>query len=286
MIGNQPALEAAAAPEQERAKGSAAMSCSSLPVPFYERDGITLYCGDCREIMPHMQPVDAVVTDPPYNETSLEWDVWPEGWPELIAGVTNSLWCFGSMRVFWDRLAEFSGWRLAQDVVWEKHNGSGAKADRFRRIHELAVHLYRGAWGDIYHKTPVTMDARKITVNRRKKPRHWSQIGDSSFRSEEGGPRLMHSIIYARSCHGYAVNETQKPEGIIAPLLEYSVPPGGVVLDPFAGSGTVLAVARTQGKRAIGIEKRESQCREIITRLAQDVLPLYSPNTEPNQPSL
>ena len=79
----------------------------------------------------------------------------------------------------------------------------------------------------------------------------------------------MGSVIYARSCHGYAVNETQKPEAIVAPLIEYSVPPGGTVVDLFAGSGTVGACARKTGRKAILIEKRESQCIEIVKRLAQ-----------------
>jgi len=243
-----------------------------MMAPYYDHDGVVLYHGDMCDIAPYLfidEDFDSVITDPPYNETSLEWDKWPDGWPSLLLSVTNSLWCFGSMRMFWNRIDQFSGWKLAQDIVWEKHNGSGAKADRFRRIHELAVHLYKGPWEQVHHQTPVTMDAHKITVNRRKKPAHWSEIGESRFRSEEGGPRLMQSIIFAKSCHGYAVNETQKPVGIIAPLLEYSVPAGGSVLDCFAGSGTVLVEARRQGKRAVGIEKRESQCEEIVKRLSQ-----------------
>jgi len=65
------------------------------------------------------------------------------------------------------------------------------------------------------------------------------------------------------------VNETQKPEDIVLPLMEYSVPTGGLVVDCFAGSGTTLAVARKTGRRAIGIEKREEQCQAIVQRLAQ-----------------
>ena len=38
-----------------------------LPTPYYERDGITIYHGDCREILPHLPPVDLVLTDPPYG---------------------------------------------------------------------------------------------------------------------------------------------------------------------------------------------------------------------------
>ena len=39
----------------------------SLPEPYYEEDGITIYHGDCREILPHLPKVDLVLTDPPYG---------------------------------------------------------------------------------------------------------------------------------------------------------------------------------------------------------------------------
>ncbi len=236
------------------------------PAPYYDRDGITLYHGNCREILPHLQPVDAAVTDPPYNETNLEWDTWPVGWPSLLAPLTNSFWCFGSLRMFWDRRDEFGAWKLAQDIVWEKHNGSGIASDRFRRVHELAVHLYQGDWAALHKAVPRVGEHRATKMMQRGKTPHLGTKGQLGIQE---GQKLMRSVIYANSCQGYAVNETQKPEALISPLLEYCVPPGGSVLDCFAGSGTVLAVARAQGKRAIGIEQRESQCIEIVKRLSQ-----------------
>ena len=214
---------------------------------------------------------EAVVTDPPYNETSLEWDRWPDGWPSLAATIAPVLWCFGSFRMFWEKRDEFSSWNLAQDLVWEKHNGSSSSNDRFRRVHELPVQFYlKGSkWGELYKKPVYTNDAVKKQVRRKRRPPHWGDIGESYYVSEDGGPRLQRSVIYCRSCHGYAVNETQKPQEIVAPLIEYSVPVGGVVIDLFAGSGTTLVVARQQGKKAIGFEKRESQCEEIAKRLSK-----------------
>lgn len=219
--------------------------------------------------MPSLPECDAIITDPPYGETSLEWDVWPKGWPTLILAHTRQLWCFGSMRMFWERRDDFAAWKLAQDLVWEKHNGSGSAADRFRRVHELALHFYHGEWSALYKQPVMTMDATARTARRKGRPPHWGNIGEKLYVSEDGGPRMMRSVIPVRSCHGHAVNETQKPEGIVAPLLEYSVPVGGLVIDPFAGSGTVLAVARQQGKRAIGVELCEGQCVEIARRLSQ-----------------
>jgi len=244
--------------------------------PYYQDNLITLYCGDMREIVPALGlTADAIITDPPYGETSLEWDKWPEGWPALMATVAPQMWCFGSMRMFLDKRDDLAGWKLAQDVVWEKHNGSNSANDRFRRMHELALHFYQGEWGSLFKKTQYTLDAVQKSVRRSKnRTAHWGDIGQSTYLSEDGGPRLQGSVIYCRSCHGYATNETQKPEGIVRPLMEYSIPVGGTLVDCFAGSGTMLAVARELGIKAIGIEKRESQCRDIVDRLAQSVLPL------------
>ena len=51
----------------------------------------------------------------------------------------------------------------------------------------------------------------------------------------------MRSVFHVPSCHGTAVHPTQKPLGVIWPLVEYSVPEGGVVVDPFCGAGSTLA---------------------------------------------
>lgn len=235
---------------------------------------MTLYCGSMVEVLPQLLDVfDACVTDPPYGKTSLKWDVWPDDWPQLVAPYAPQLWCFGSMKMFLQKMPQFARWQFAQEIVWEKHNGSNSHADRFRRIHELALHFYQGKWQELYHEPQYTNDATRRRIHRKKRPQHWNDIGSAHYESQEGGPKLMTSVIYARSCHGRAVNETQKPEEIVAPLIEYSVPSNGVVLDCFAGSGTTLAVAKRSGRRAVGIELREQQCEAAARRLAS-LLPM------------
>jgi site-specific DNA-methyltransferase (adenine-specific) len=241
--------------------------------PYYADDQVALYHGDFREILPALAVTpDLVIADPPYGETSLAWDTWPDGWPSVIAQHARSMWCFGSMRMFLDRCDEFAAWRMSQDVVWEKHNGSGSASDRFKRVHEHAVHWYRGDWADVYSVPPTTPDAMPRQVYRRAGPQQWGEIGGHSYASEAGGPRLMRSVIYARSMHGSAINETEKPTGVVEPLIEYGCPPGGLVVDPFGGSGSTLAAARALGRRAIACEMREAQCEAASKRLSQAVL--------------
>lgn len=78
-----------------------------------EEAGIYLYLGDMREVLPGLGvKADLIMADPPYSETSLAWDRWPDGWPTLAATVASSMWCFGSMRMFLDRRDEFADWKL------------------------------------------------------------------------------------------------------------------------------------------------------------------------------
>jgi site-specific DNA-methyltransferase (adenine-specific) len=243
--------------------------------PYYADEQVTLYCGDFRELLPqvlakHGEP-DLVLTDPPYGETSLAWDRWPDGWPSLMPG--RSMWCFGSMRMFLDRRDEFAGWKLSQDVVWEKHNGSGFATDRFSRVHEHALHWYRGDWATIYHATPrLPGGSGNKNVPKRPQPSHTGKIGSVPY--VDDGKRLARSVIHAPSMHGTAINETEKPAGLVEHLLTYGADRRGYVLDVFAGGCSTLVAARNSGRRAVGIELREEQCAKAVEwRLSQTVLP-------------
>ena len=126
-----------------------------------------VHFGDCREVMKAWPTgvADACITDPPYGDTSLEWDRRVDGWMGEVARVLKpaaSLWVFGSMRFLSTVFAEMEahGFRYAQDVVWKKQNGTGFHNDRFRSVHEHAVQFYRGAWGDVFKDPQYTMDAR------------------------------------------------------------------------------------------------------------------------------
>lgn len=243
--------------------------------PYYEDDLVTLYHGDCRDILPSLMEdlrFRVTIADPPYGETSLAWDSRVDGWLRDI--ITPQLWCFGSLKFFMAQ--RFDGWRHAQEIIWEKHNGSSFHADRFKRVHEIVAHFVKEPlrWGDLDISPVYTDDATARTVRRKQRPPHTGHIEAGSYTSEDGGPRLMRSVQHVPSCHGYAQHPTQKPLGIIRPLIEYSCPPNGAVLVPFAGVGSELVAAKSLHRRATGVEIDERYCEIAAQRLSQNVLNL------------
>ena len=222
-----------------------------------------LYEGNCIQLLEQLPPacIDLVLTDPPYGQTSLEWDKPVRGWAQAVRRVlkpTGSMWVFGSLRHFMKYAEDFSAWKMSHDIVWEKHNGAGFFNDRFRTVHELAAHFYpsESRWRDIYKCPQFTMDATARTVRRKATPAHWVGKREAShYVSEDGGPKLQRSVWFERSLHGYAEHPTQKPESIIDRMLAYSCPVGGVVLDPFTGSGSTGCAALARGAKFIGFEK-------------------------------
>lgn len=240
----------------------------------------TILQGDCRELLGTLPAAsfDACMADPPYGDTSLDWDSVVDGWIPAVARVLKpaaSMWVFGSMRFFMGnriraRLRD-EGFRYSQDIVWKKQNGTGFHDDRFRRVHEHAVLFYRGAWADVYHQPQYTNDATARTVRRKTRPTHTGHIEAGHYISEDGGPRLMTSVLEVRNEHGRAIHPTQKPLELLLPLIRYSVPPGGSFVVPFCGSGSDLMVAEADGLDALACELDAGHAERARARIAADL---------------
>lgn len=254
--------------------------------PYYADDAVTLYLGDCREVLPLLGLIaDAVVADPPYGETAAEWDRWPDGWVKALDAAvppSASLWCFGTAGMFLDYRDEFAGWKFSrQEALWLKRNGSGpGSRDRLLKIHEWAYHWYRGRWSDLHHewereaylgpeKGYVRNKDSHAAEQRRAGRRHTWQ--DDRTRQ----PRSVR-VIEAPSVRYQKRHQDEKPVKVVAELVRECTPPGGTVLDPSAGSGPVAIAARMLGRRAVLIESLERHCEEIVKRLQADVLPIAS----------
>jgi len=242
---------------------------------------VTVMQGDCRVLLPGLpaESVDCILTDPPYGETSLAWDRWPEGWlaaAHRVLKSSGSMWCFGSTRLFMAKAEEFkrAGWRMSQDVVWEKHNGSGMLNDRFRKVHEMVLHFYKDGspWSGVWKQPQYSYGHKARTMVGRGKPTQCSSgatRGLNEWVHQSDGRRLMRSVLFAKKMTGSAVHPTQKPQELLTPLLEYACPPGGLVLDPFAGSGSTGLTAAASGRDAWLIEADPTYVETINRRLAE-----------------
>jgi hypothetical protein len=213
--------------------------------PYYEHGGITIYHGDCRDVLLGLSWfAGLVLTDPPYG-ISHPTDYRTRGRGALanckdyvpVHGDAESfdprwLLSVGDARILWggnhyaSRLPDSGGW-----LVWDK--------ERPDNLDQATCEL---AWSDCV-----------------KGVRRFRYLWNGMMRA---GDDVL--------CH-----PTQKPEALMRWCLnlrwtrDYET-----ILDPFMGSGTTLRAAKDLGRKAIGIEIEERYCEIAAERLAQEVLPL------------
>jgi DNA modification methylase len=220
--------------------------------PFYEDESVQLWCGDCRDVLPTLAPVDHVITDPPYDaqthagaRTGADGGVPIEmGFAPLDAPVMVPL--FASIARRWTiafcslemlgKYRELAGETWVRGGFWRKPDG----APQFT--------------GD-----RPGQPGEGIAFMHSKGKKRWNGGGNHAY-YEFGVERFMRA------------HPTQKPEPLMAALVADFTDPGDTILDPFAGSGTTLVAAKRLGRKAIGIELSPAYCDVIVSRLRQGSL--------------
>jgi DNA modification methylase len=207
-------------------------------------DGITLIHGDCRKILPHLEPVDLVLTDPPYGiELESHGQIFVrddihvvgDGSQELGSEVLTMCWQMSLPQVvFSSPKAPWPGyWR--QWLVWDKGPSVGIGGDRET--------CWKFDWEIIQVRLTPPLNGQRDT-----------------------------SVLRFHVCAAdYGLHPCQKPVQLLNYLINKV--PGTNILDPFAGSGTTLVAAKQLGRKCIGIEIEEKYCEIAANRLRQEVLP-------------
>lgn len=230
--------------------------------PYYDRDGITIYCGDCREILPTLEPgsVDLVLTDPPYGVSYVT--AWRSRSDPLVTPISGdeSLTMLADAMPLIDRL-------LADNrhaYVFTSASMIGPTCDvvaDFLKVKNVLV------WDKGDAGTVGDLDAGYGVT--------WEGIVYASKgRRSLNGPRPRTVYRYDWSGTRDPVHPAVKPVGLMQWLMAKSTNPDELVIDPFMGSGPALAAARNLGRRVIGIELSEEYCEIAVKRLQQSVLPL------------
>jgi DNA modification methylase len=173
------------------------------------------------------------------------------------------------------------GWRWVETYIWAKPNAvPGRFGPRTKDSFEYVYHFARGPrpYFDLDAvRVPYKADAAEI--ERRKldpSGRRDTEAGFGRDRTKTyllGGadPGNVVSVPQTYNQHRGVAHTAAMPEGLAAFFLRVASPPGGLVIDPFAGGGTTVVVARRLGRRAGGFEIHDRFAQEARRRIREDV---------------
>jgi site-specific DNA-methyltransferase (adenine-specific) len=232
--------------------------------PYYDHGGITIYHGDCREVLPTLEPenIDLVLTDPPYPRIK---GGTKHSLPGLLAPRKRDSLAVGQpwdSSLDWAPLAEavcrfglvvfcsFAGIDLVANAFASERIGLAAwyKRNAPPAINNVPHYDLEFAW--LLKKRPGMKwrSLKSLLID-------WPMIPNGCIPGDE--PHFDHP--------------TQKPLPVMARLIPEDC---RSLVDPFMGTGTALCAAKQANSRAIGIEIEERYCEIAARRLAQEMLPL------------
>jgi len=223
--------------------------------PYFHADGIVIYHGDARELLPRILDGETpwghdsipamLVSDPPYGIAYESGARRVEGNARSIVGDDDT-----SLRDFMvERWRRFGDWPALVFGSWKRPRPEHTKG--------VLVWDKGGALGMGDLRMPWKFDHEEIYV-----------IGSGFV-----GPRDSGSVLqFAPEQSMGRLHPHQKPERLMRALVSRCPTTDGFVLDPFAGSCSTLRAAMELGRRAVGIEIDERYCEIAAKRMSQRVL--------------
>ena len=224
--------------------------------PYYEQDGIVIYHGDCREILPKIN-VGLMVTDPPYN-VGYHYDEhddrmsYGDYWEMLRSVLSMPLVFIHYPETMYEVSKKF---RRAPDevVAWVYHANT---PKQWRMV----------AWFGT--KPDFTLDGQDYRNPTDKRVKKLIESGKRARLYDWWHIEQVKNVSTEKTDH-----PCQIPLSLIRRVLTVT-PPQEPVVDPFCGSGTTLLAAQKLGLRAVGIERSEKYCEISAGRLSQSMLPI------------
>ena len=235
--------------------------------PYYQDEWVTIYHGDCREILPELEKVDLVLTDPPYGLTQNKMDVVVDLSPFLIYPAV-----IFSQQPYTTDLIMAHRASFKYDLIWDKVLVTGFLNANHRplRSHEILL-----VFGDVIY-TSIKSDGGK-KIHSRGKPKEYRRqnYGEHGFvdNAEKLGT-LKHptSILQFSKPHpSIAQHRTEKPLDLLVWLVGSYSREEETILDPFLGSGTTAVASKKLKRHCIGIEIEEKYCEIAANRCRQMV---------------
>ena len=218
--------------------------------------------GDYRQ---HIKgPINAIITDPPYNTTGCEWDgnfdakeFWNTITPLLAEQAVVILTAQMRLAV---ELIKHSTVDFRHDLIWEKPNGTGQVRYSPNRCHELILIFGKGA--PVYNPQMTKGKPYVWNATRSKGEATGYQGGGKIENTGTRHPRSVLKIKQERGLH-----PTQKPTELWNFLIRSYTLPHWSIVDPFAGSGTTAVACERLGRQYWICEQKEEYINIIKDRL-------------------
>ncbi len=254
--------------------------------PYYQDKWVTIYHGDCREILPQLpdESVDLVLTDPPWmisQEVTIHRSMNPQKYKYVGKDIDLN---FGE----WDKFENEAEYReftrdwLGKVIIclkegghlisfFDQHKASYLIEDARERGLLMRQHLY-------WLKTNPVPRARKIDFMSALEQACWFTKGSKSgvtFNYQLGQQtNYVSAPIPGHTLRddGERSHPTQKPFKVLAVWINYLSNLMDIILDPFLGSGVTAYTAKKLGRRCIGIETGERYCEISANRCRQMIL--------------
>lgn len=250
----------------------------SFPKPYYEEPGITIYHGDCRDILSQLDKVDMIFTDPPFGHNNNNGDLIHRreaalGHPpcEEDSSLARPIANDGQ------EANELVRWFFRQAADMLRHGGccccvGGGPDPQFARWSLWLDEVLDFKQMIVWDKGPMGMGwhyrRSYETVLVAQKPGAACKWYDETDRIENI-IRHIPKIIPSKTDH-----PTPKPIELPAHFINLHTLPGEVVLDPFMGGGSTAEAAKKNGRKFVGIELEERWLEIAVNRLRQEVLAL------------
>lgn len=228
--------------------------------PYYEHAGITIYHGDCREILPQLSWAGLVLTDPPYKFEPSGGGIFFEasGWRTTLAELDALSCCDFDVAAFLSILDPIHLVAFCNKALLPGYLGFADQHGILFDVHVMHKNNPVPAKGSSF-----LPEVEYIVVLRT--PRSYF---DNSQQFD--WYRKVHYVHRLKSAHKQ--HPAEKPVSVLKKYIGILCPPYGTVVDPYMGSGQTLIAARSMDRRAIGIEIEERYCEIAAKRLSQAVL--------------
>jgi site-specific DNA-methyltransferase (adenine-specific) len=227
--------------------------------PYYQDASVTIFHGDCRDVLPTLDKVDLVLTSPPYNLGSghhtgnIRHNAYSDDMPEV----------------------EYQRWQTeVLGLLWDSTHDSGSLLYNHKNRIKNGVQITPYEW---LLKTDWLVKQELVWRNGSQnfdKIRFYPMTERIYWLAKRSDTTLQNVINQHDIFEWNSVGTTGQPHTRAFPIrlvtnLTACFPDAKTILDPFMGSGTTLRAAKDLNRKAIGIELEEKYCEIAAKRMSQ-----------------